>query len=766
MPGTGAAGLSRRHSLGTIVRHARELVTLKRMVSVAGSETYGYQQQVTTTLIYSLLSSTLSVVNKYTLDQFPFPAFVLAVQLTSSASVIHLGSKVGFVNLSPVSWEILLGFVPLTISFFVLLASSLLLMANSPFNVFLICKSLTPFFMSLSETLYFRTHCPSLQSFIAMAGMAIGSVLYTRYDAHLSATYLLYAVLFICCSVFEGLVAKQTIQKFALNQTTRTLLMNALACPIAITWTLCTEITAATQIKLTSAISLGISCALGLGMGIATMKMRTIFSATYVTIVGVCNKFLSLGFASLVLSSSPSFQSTLSTAFVLLCGSFYNGSSATSTVEGQKQMYKIIVLLVPIFFMIITGALNERPFVTKLPSTNNNGSSATSGRLFSGSRTRRVQGPEEGAKDIYFEHIFANIGTTGDSNSVKDSKFVCGAFLAINSTSVNQAAFTGNTNTTPVSRTDNTRSDQFLTTHGLYGRLGNRLHLLNKLVAAAQTYCCGVSIPANIVDGWHPLLDDTTFVNLNTTCRTHLDVNQSTCASKSKSGHDWFYSRIENSQQLACFKPLMQRYLQINSTHAVGKKCPESPHAVVHVRSGDIARGSFNTTTGTWAPGSVHAGYGPYPTSYYVAALHNMTKRAASSTIFYVLCEDVQNPTCDFFQKAALNFPFPLQVRIGKPLLEDIHLLLCANEVVVSKGFFARILALSSKKQIVHDFIQDPRRCRSQDGLHYLYYISDFPQLSLYAESIKVWHNTGYQRFMVNKYYTIQTCDNVNQTAS
>ena len=616
MHGTGAAGLSRRHSLGTTVRHAREHVTLKRMVSVAGSETDGYQQQVTTTLIYSLLSSTLSVVNKYTLDQFPFPAFVLAVQLTSSASVILLGSKVGFVNLSPVSWEILLGFVPLTISFFVLLASSLLLMANSPFNVFLICKSLTPFFMSLSETLYFRTHCPSLQSFIAMAGMAIGSVLYTRYDAHFSATYLLYAVLFICCSVFEGLVAKQTIQKFALNQTTRTLLMNALACPIAITWTLCTEITAATQIKLTSAISLGISCALGLGMGIATMKMRTVFSATYVTIVGVCNKFLSLGFASLVLSSSPSFQSTLSTAFVLLCGSFYNGSSATSTVEGQKQMYKIIVLLVPIFFMIITGALNERPFVTKLPSTNNDGSSATSGRLFSGSRTR------------LYEHIFANIGTTGDSNSVKDSKFVCGAFLAINSTSVNHAAFTGNTNTTPVSRTDNTRSDQFLTTHGLYGRLGNRLLLLNKLVAAAQTYCCGVSIPANIVDGWHPLLDDNTFVNLNTTCRTHLDVNQSTCASKSKSGRDWFYSRIENSQQVACFKPLMQRYLQINSTHAVGKKCPESPHAVVHVRSGDIARGSFNTTTGTWAPGRVHPGYGPYPTSYYVAALHDMTKRA------------------------------------------------------------------------------------------------------------------------------------------
>jgi len=388
---------------GHVYPHAREVREPTTPVRLTGSQTDqddGYQQLVTTTLIYSLLSSTLSVVNKYTLDKFPFPAFVLAVQLTSSASVIRLGSELGFVNLSSVSWKIILGFVPLTISFFFLLASSLLLMAKSPFNVFLICKSLTPFFMSLSETLYFRTPCPSLQSFMAMTGMAIGSVLYTRYDEHFSASYLLYAALFICCSVFEGLIAKQTIEKFALNQTTRTLLMNALACPIAIIWTLCTEATAATQIKLSSVISLGISCALGLGMGIATMQMRTICSATFVAIVGVCNKFLSLGFASLVLSGSPSFQSTLSTAFVLLCSSFYNGNSAKSTFLRWDLMRTCALAL--ILFMMSTGTLNERLFVTKPPSTNNDGSSATSGKLFSGSKTRLVENPRGTGKSRTF----------------------------------------------------------------------------------------------------------------------------------------------------------------------------------------------------------------------------------------------------------------------------------------------------------------------------------------------------------------------------
>jgi len=95
------------------------------------------------TLCYSLLSSTLTVVNKCILEEFPFPAFVLAVQLTSTALILYAGQLVSYVTVDPMSREIIVGFLPLTFGFFCLIASSLLLMANSPFHLFLICKSLT-----------------------------------------------------------------------------------------------------------------------------------------------------------------------------------------------------------------------------------------------------------------------------------------------------------------------------------------------------------------------------------------------------------------------------------------------------------------------------------------------------------------------------------------------------------------------------------------------------------------------------------------------
>ncbi len=374
-----------------------------REVTLSGIKTGKLWEEVITTLIYSLLSSTLSVVNKRTLDGFPFPAFVLAVQLTSTAVVMYAWHLVFCVKFSSITKQIVLGFLPLMLAFFFLLASSLLLMANSPFYVFLICKSLTPFFMSLSEALYFGTPYPTLKSFLAIAGMTLGSVMYSSYEAvHLSYKCLFYAVLFICCSVFEGLIAKQTIQKFALNQTTRTFLMNVLSCPIAVTWAIVLERKAIVEIKLSSAVTLGMSCALGLGMGIATMHMRTMFTATYVSVVGVCNKFLSLIFANLVLTDLPSRQSTLSTAFILLCGSFYNENSYhSSTATCRKNVWKFmrftLLLIVTIFAAV--PVLNEIGYVTKLPSTSNSKdhSSATSGKLFLGSKTRDYKHPHSAA---------------------------------------------------------------------------------------------------------------------------------------------------------------------------------------------------------------------------------------------------------------------------------------------------------------------------------------------------------------------------------
>jgi len=288
-------------------------------------------------------------------------------------------------------------------------------------------------------------------------------------------------------------------------------------------------------------------------------------------------------------------------------------------------------------------------------------------------------------------------------------------------------------------------------TIGTFGRLGNRLTILKKLTETAEAECCGVRIPSRILDGWTPQQQYTIFDNLDRSCQASRSENQSRC--DSKSAREWFYHKSKTSS--ACFTSLLRQYFQINDTHVLGQECSKIPSNVLHVRSGDIMRGSFNMSSETWAAGRVHPGYTPFPTSYYVAALKNMEERAEAQTVYYILCETAANPTCDYFAKTAELMSHRTEVRTRQPLLEDVQLILCAQEVAVSYGSFANVLTFSPKRQILHKFVAQPAdkpKCTSDEKL---YFIKDAAQRSLWTDIKGKWRNTGYQRFIVNKHFDV-----------
>ena len=358
--------------------------------------------QVMITIVYSLTSSILSVMNKYLLDFYPYPGSVLTFQLLSTALLIYVFSFVGIKPLRQITVNVAIGFLPLVFSFFLLLSSSLLLLENSHFPVFIICKSLTPFFMSLSESLYFRAPCPGFQSLSALVGMIAGSFMYTKYDlTYNDSPCIVYSIMFIFASVLEGLVAKQTIRMFDdLDEVTRTFLMNSLSVPLAMVWSILRENGSASAMTNKSVFVLILSCVLGLVMGLTTMYMRATFSATYVSVVSVCNKFLSLFFASFVLQGSTTLRGTLSTVFVLVCGTLYTEQRPSDneiTHSIGLRARKFMPLVLALFFTLIFAVTDDIAWMTTKSSFMEKGiqgcdavieQSATSGTLFEGIKTR------------------------------------------------------------------------------------------------------------------------------------------------------------------------------------------------------------------------------------------------------------------------------------------------------------------------------------------------------------------------------------------
>jgi len=193
------------------------------------------------------------------------------------------------------------------------------------------------------------------------------------------------------------------------------------------------------------------------------------------------------------------------------------------------------------------------------------------------------------------------------------------------------------------------------------------------------------------------------------------------------------------------------------------------------VRSGDIARGNFDRKSGNYIPSKkVHPKYWLYPTSYYTSVYRYIQEKNSGTQNIYVLCQDLENPTCQFFSKL-VSLDSNLHMRTGTSLSDDIRLLLCAQDAAISRGTFQIVLALSMHMKTEHGFILSP----SDDSLplaatalpgglpplhpvldaqrsletEMYYFFRNEDKRKLYVDEIIPWTNSAYQRFLVNGDY-------------
>lgn len=282
---------------------------------------------------------------------------------------------------------------------------------------------------------------------------------------------------------------------------------------------------------------------------------------------------------------------------------------------------------------------------------------------------------------------------------------------------------------------------------GTYGRSGNMMNIVINLLKYALQNNCNVTLPETIISGW--------------TAPIHKFQNTVTSSSPkglcSYQDASSMFNRTElvlHAERLSNHvKSVLRTYLAVNLTHALGKRCPTQRFAVMHIRAGDTTDGAYDLRTGLFVQGGpVNPNYPPYPTAFYVRAL----KEVKDFSVI-ILCETLSNPSCDFFAKLE-SLVDNVRVRVGGDVVEDVHLLLCASEVVTSIGSFKNLLVTSVRLQGKHDF--DSRAsCVHQTGTTY-YYIDNPHLRDVYNVNVVTnWSNTPLQRSLVDRIYAIQTCN-------
>ena len=229
-----------------------------------------------------------------------------------------------------------------------------------------------------------------------------------------------------------------------------------------------------------------------------------------------------------------------------------------------------------------------------------------------------------------------------------------------------------------------------------WGRLGNRIIALKKVLRAALVSGCHVRLEQGLLEEWDPDWDF--FAN-------QFVVNETRSAPcVQKNNKQWYnydefsVGKLETEHMKCAIDKAIATYFSTNESHSFGKKCVNDSYVAIHIRSGDTIKGYYNTTTGDYIPTRAHKLYGPYPTSFYARVLHKFL--AVERVV--VCCEDMDNPSCEFFKKLSLSVK-NIEVRVGQPLIEDLHLLNCAKDVAVSYGTFREAMLLDTRINSARD---------------------------------------------------------------
>ena len=309
-----------------------------------------------------------------------------------------------------------------------------------------------------------------------------------------------------------------------------------------------------------------------------------------------------------------------------------------------------------------------------------------------------------------------------------------------------------------------------------YGRLGNRVRIFATMLEDALVRGCHVRILDDMLPVWKS--ENTFFAN------KQVDgVRNKRTAKRCRklSGRRWYATYLKSNDALrqqngsaddrmliadgSVVTDSISRYFETNMTHAFGRSCESVGDDVlaVHVRAGDIVSGSYSRWTGHFVAKepSKHTTYGPFPTSYYASVQSYASESALQVRVF---CEDLNNPTCMFFQQLAAVLP-NVTMRLGRDLISDLVEFNCASRVAFSYGSFRDALVLRNRPLRTHDFFFDrneaetacSRASRGSSARHRRYFFALKSDEIEYQKSIRRnnWRNTARQRHLVDKHYQI-----------
>lgn len=309
-------------------------------------------------ILYSLMSSSMLLVNKAALMSFPYSNTILLLQLATAALLswglgrLHcLGVEVDALDQSKI-----MSTLPLTSSFFLVLLTSMHALHHVNVDTMIVLKTCTPITVAVGEWLFVNTALPSARTWVSLAVVIISSAAaFSMQMAAITAIGALWLVLWFFSVTFYMVYSAHYVLTVKLTTMGRVFYENLFSCLFCIPLALATDLVSIlTDDQQTlqqhqqlgdlfhampsrTAMLVGASCLMGFSMSWCGWALRQHITALSYTVLGVVNKLLTVLLNATVWNNHgpPMSQGLLIVG--ILAGSFYQQQSTQRSSWAGKR---------------------------------------------------------------------------------------------------------------------------------------------------------------------------------------------------------------------------------------------------------------------------------------------------------------------------------------------------------------------------------------------------------------------------------------------
>ncbi|KAJ4755401.1 hypothetical protein LUZ62_042854 [Rhynchospora pubera] len=287
---------------------------------------------------YCISASLLSIINKWAVTKFPYPGLLTALQYLTSVLGVLIGGCFNLIEHDNLNLKTMFQFLPAAVIFYLSIFTNSELLSYANVDTFIVFRSAVPIFVAIGETLFLKQPWPSLKTWLSLAVIFGGGLIYVFTDYQFTLKAYGWAFAYLVSMFVDFVYIKHVVSTIGLNTWGLVLYNNLEALMLfPIEMLIMGEAKKIRNDNLSHNVPdwytfevilpVGLSCLFGLAISFFGFSCRRAISATGFTVLGIVNKLLTVVINLVVWDKHARLAGTIGLLICVVGGVLYQQST-------------------------------------------------------------------------------------------------------------------------------------------------------------------------------------------------------------------------------------------------------------------------------------------------------------------------------------------------------------------------------------------------------------------------------------------------------